>query len=157
LHNAGSSRPQGLQEELAMTLTVAGWVECKNCPEGHLSYGEWAPVVDLEPLLHDENGIRGQAPFTDRLVEGSGQIGPGHGLPDDVSALVAKDAARYNVVYDATFLTWSEMERVRGREDLTDDWRLVLKMVDPLAAVVGKDNVRIILWGYVTDYGVTEQ
>ncbi len=140
-----------------MTLTVAGWVECKNCPNTHLNYGEWAPIVNLEPLLQDEDEIRRQAPFTDQLVEGSSQIGPSQGLPADVSDLVARDAARYNFVYDATFATWSEVERVRGREDLTDDWRLVFRMVDPLAAVVGEDNVRIVLWGYVTDYGVNAQ
>jgi hypothetical protein len=148
-------------ENLTMSVTVAGWIECKSGPEAHVDYGKWVPVVNLEPLLHDEEEIRRQPPFTDHLVEvgsqGSGQIGPGQGLPEDVSARVAKDAARYNLVWDATFATWEALEGARGRADLTDDWRLVFSMVDPLADFVGKANVRMILWGYITDYGISEQ
>lgn len=141
-----------------MTLTVAGWVETKVWPAGHLNYGNWAPILDLEPLLDDENAIRTKSPFTDHLEgRSSSHIEPGQGLPDDVSHLVAKDAGQYNLVYDAASATWAEMKQVRERDDLTDDWRLIFKMVDPLAEAVGHDNVRFVLWGYITDYGVTQQ
>jgi hypothetical protein len=140
-----------------MTLTVAGWVECRNAPEAYLDYGEWAPVINLEPLLFDEQDIGGDSPFTDLSAEQSNPIAPGHGLPSDVSALVARDAARYNASHGVSFVLWAEIAPVRRREDLTDDWKLIFRMVDPLADAVGPENVRLVLWGYITEYGANDR
>jgi len=81
-------------------------------------------------------------------------LATGRGLPDDVSSLVAWDAARYNVPWGSTYLTGLELRHLHSRESLDKDWQLVLAIVEPLAAVCGDENVRLVLWGYITDYGM---
>ncbi|HEU0027509.1 MAG TPA: hypothetical protein VFQ25_10370 [Ktedonobacterales bacterium] len=134
-----------------MSIHVTGWVECKN-PASEWYFDEWAPAINLDPLLDDEADLRYEPPFTDMLA-GKGPLAPGHGLPDDVSRLVAKDAGGWNAPWFATWLTWGELKSLNEREPTPDDWRLVLAMVEPLAAVCGDDGVRMILWDYITDYG----
>jgi len=135
-----------------MSLRLAGWVECKN-PTSYWLGDEWAPVIHLDPLLDDEQDLHSAAPFVNRLPEDGQHLAPGHGLPDDVSSFVAGEAGQWQVPYWASWVTWVELKLLKGHPTLPADWRLVLAMVEPLAAVCGDEGVRLILWEYVTDYG----
>jgi hypothetical protein len=134
-----------------MSLHLAGWVECKH-PTSFWFRDEWAPVINVEPLLDDELDLHYSAPFVDHVPEAGQRLASGHGLPDDVSAFVAHEAGQWMVPYYSSWVTWAELKALRTRDTLPDDWRLVMAMVEPLAPVCGDEGVRLILWESVSGY-----
>jgi hypothetical protein len=146
------------RERAAMSLHVAGWVECKHPPSRWFD-DDWVPVINLDPLLDDEQDLRYAAPFVDRVPEDGQRLALGHGLPDDMSAQHSSptnEAGQASVPWYASWVTWAELKLLlkllKSSESLPTDWRLVLAMVEPLAAVCGDEGVRLILWEYVTGY-----
>lgn len=132
-----------------MSLRLEGWVEGKH-PTSLWFGDEWAPVINLGPLLNDEQDLHYSAPFVDRLPQDGQRLAPGHGLPDDVSAFVAHGAGQWMVPYYASWVTWTELKTLKHYETLPTDWRLVMAMAELLAGVCGDEGVRLILWEYVT-------
>jgi hypothetical protein len=135
-----------------MSIHDAGWVECRNSSSPWY-FDEWAPVMNLDPLFVEEDeALFETAPFTNHLPEDGRRISAGHGLPEDVSALVAQDAGQWLAPYHSAWATWRELQESKGAEALPAGWRLIRYMVKPLATDCRPDNVRIIMWQYVTDY-----
>lgn len=135
-----------------MSERLQGWIECRNAHS--LWFDDaWMPVVNIESILDDTEALREQPPFRDTLSDPPSPLRPGYGLPADVSALVAQEAGRWNVPYFCAFSTWAELLLLRSRADLPADWKLVFTIMESLAAYCGDDNVRIILWTHITDYG----
>jgi hypothetical protein len=148
-----------------MSERLVGWVEVRN-PTAPWSPGEWAPALDLEAILEDGARITMRPPFHNAAPEDGGPLAPGRGLPADVSDLVAHEAGRRAMPWFCAHLTWAELAPLRrddhegpegqehGRlwEPLSDDWRLVFRLMAPLAEAYGAEHVRLILWTYITDY-----
>ena len=134
-----------------MSLRLAGRMEVKH-PTSYWFTNEWAPVINVEPLLEDEQDPHHSAPFIDLMPVDRQRLAPGHGLPDDVSAFVAHEAGQWMVPWYASWVKLTELKTLKSYETLPPDWRLVLAMAEPLAVVCGDEGVRLILWEYVTGY-----
>jgi len=138
-----------------MSLRLAGWVEAK-LPTSSWFRNQWVPVINVEPLLEDEQELHYAAPFVDHLPEDGLRLTPGHGLLDDVSAFVAHEAGQWMVPWYVSWMTWSELKGLRSSATLSPDWRLILTMAGPLAALCGDEGVRLILWEIVTGYDTAQ-
>ncbi len=135
-----------------MSERLQGWIECRN-PASSWFSDEWAPAVDVEALLEDSDDIISQPPFASTLPpDHAGPLVPGKGLPPDVSALVAQEAGRWQVPWTCDALLWPQMQLLRQHENLPAEWRLVLTLMEALAAYCGQENVRLIVWTFITDY-----
>lgn len=139
-----------------MSEVLQGWVECRD-PAAHWvpswRSDEWEPAIAVEAFMVDLDHLAARSPFASSLPSNfDGRLAPGRGLPADVSPLVAREAERWKMPWTCTYLTWAQLLPLRQREDLPDDWRLLLAMAAPLASACGEENVRLILWSYVSDY-----
>lgn len=130
-----------------MSLHQTGWIECRNCPSPWFDSDVWAPVVHLAPIFTDDE-LPDTPSFASRLPSDVARLVAGQGLPDDVSDQVAQDAGTTTMPWYSAWIGWGALKA--DSERLTPGWRLILAMIEPLALECGEDNVRVIVWQYIT-------
>ncbi len=137
-----------------MSERLQGWIECRNVPSVWYSKSDWAPAIDVEALLEDTDQLRATPPFSSTIPPDlTGPLAPGKGLPPDVSELVAHEAGRWQMPWFCSYLTWTQLLPLyQQKTSLPRDWRLVFTLMETLASYCGEENVRLILWTYITDY-----
>lgn len=136
-----------------MSERLQGWIECRNAPSSWYAKSNWVPAIDVEALLEDTGTLIATLPISNTIPpELTGPLVPGQGLPSDVSELVANETGRWQMPWFCSTLTWTRLLPLRQQTNLPSDWRLVVTLMETLASFCGEENVRLILWTYITDY-----
>lgn len=136
-----------------MSERLQGWIECRNAPSLWYSKSDWAPAIDVEALLEDTDMLIATLPSSNTIPPDlTGPLLPSQGLPPDVSELVANQAGRWQMPWFCSCLSWTQLLPLRQQTNLPSDWRLVVTLMETLASYCGEENVRLILWTYITDY-----
>lgn len=136
-----------------MSERLQGWIECRNAPSLWYAKSDWVPAIDVEALLEDTGTLIATPPFSSTMPPDlKGPLTPGKGLPPDVSELVANEAGHWHLPWFCSYLSWTQLLPLRQQTHLPSDWRLVLTLMETLASYCGEENVRLIVWTYITDY-----
>ena len=119
-------------------------------------YRLWVPVLQIDYVVGRNYCMFGNL-FGVRNYKLFEPIAAGRGIPDDVSDLVRNDYEGWGPdAHSESFITYKEVKSidwnekgkvgVKRKKCLTEDWKMVFKVMKFLAREYGDDNVRLVVW-----------